>query len=845
MSNRLLACAAVGLATLSASSAFVRATPAGRTPAAATPRATSTPSTAQGATTTPSPQRALLNRYCVGCHNQRTKSGNLSLDIADVDHIAAQPQVWEKVIRKLGAGMMPPVGLPRPDEAARDEFVAWLSTRLENAFDAHPNPGRTQTFHRLNRTEYRNAVRDLFSLDVEVTELLPADDSSYGFDNIAGVLKLSQSLMERYLSAARTIARIAVGSPPPAVGGATYRVAPDSQQHDRVGDLPIGTRGGTLVRHLFPQDAEYDFKIELAGAGFLREEHKLELTLDGRQVNLFALQPRSARPAAYAPDVDGKLEVTVAVTAGPHDVGAAFYRKPADLVETVREPFQNPRISGNDGVGGSMPVVTSVTIIGPHNATGPGDTPSRRRIFTCRPGSTASAAQDLTCAKAILTQLARRAYRGLVAPRDVDTLLQFYAEGRKNSGTFDAGIEYAIRRLLVDPAFLFRVETDPSRLVASARTADRGAAARGASNASNISPASSPAAYRISDLELASRISFFIWSSIPDEELLKAAEQGRLKDPAVLEREVRRMIADPRSAALTENFAGQWLLVRNIATVRPGDPYSLTFDETLREAMQKETELFFDAIVRENRPVPELLTADFTFLNERLADHYDIPGVQGSHFRRVTLPADSPRRGILGQGSVLTVTSHAIRTSPVIRGKWILNNILGTPPPDPPPNVPALSDQRTQARVKTMRERMSQHRSNPVCASCHNMIDPAGFALENFDAIGRWRTVDESFNPIDASGALPDGAKFDGVAQLRAALVRRPERFVNTVTEKLLTYALGRGLESYDMPAVRRIVRDAAADEYRFQAVILGVVKSYPFLMRSADPATAPANAGQ
>jgi hypothetical protein len=416
-----------------------------------------------------------------------------------------------------------------------------------------------------------------------------------------------------------------------------------------------------------------------------------------------------------------------------------------------------------------------------------------------------------------VNQLARRAYRGAATAKDIEALLEFYADGRRNGRTFDAGIENAIRRLLVDPAFLFRVETDPSR--------------------------SRSAAYRISDLELASRISFFIWSSIPDDELLKVAEDGKLKDPAVLERQVRRMIADPRSAALTENFAGQWLLVRNIATVRPGDPYSLTFDETLREAMQKETELFFDAIVRENRPVPEVLTADFTFVNERLADHYSIPGVQGSHFRRVTLAADSPRRGILGQGSVLTVTSHAIRTSPVIRGKWILNNILGTPPPDPPPNVPSLPDQRTQARVKTMRERMSQHRSNAVCASCHNMIDPAGFALENFDAIGRWRTVDESFNPIDASGALPDGTKFSGVAELRTALVRRPERFVNTVTEKLLTYALGRGLEYYDMPAVRRIVRDARADQFKFQSIILGVVKSYPFAMRSTEPAV-PASTG-
>ena len=771
------------------------------------------------------------DRYCVGCHNLRTKSGNLALDAADVDNVGQQPQIWEKAIRKVGAGMMPPAGRPRPDETATDQFVARLSSDLEAAFDASPNPGRTQTFHRLNRAEYQNAIRDLLAIDVDVAELLPADDSSYGFDNIAGVLKLSQSLMERYLSASRTIARLAVGGTPPAVVGETYRVAPDYQQHDRISDLPVGTRGGTLVRHLFPQDAGYEFKVELSGAASLREEHKLELTIDGTQVKLFTLVPRDSRPAAYAPDIDGKLAVTVPVTGGPHDVGVAFYRKPADLVEGVREPFQNPRISGNEGgLGGSIPVVTSLTIVGPHGAKGPGDTPSRRRIFICRPSS---GAHETSCAKSVLTQLARRAYRGSVGQQDLEVLLQFYADGRKEGGSLDAGIEYAIRRLLVDPAFLFRVETEPAQL-----------ASPPSAGAPNVGAQPQPRAYRISDLELASRISFFLWSSMPDDELLTAAERGKLKDPSVLEREVRRMIADPRSIALTRNFVGQWLLVRNVATVRPGDPFSLTFDETLRQSLHKETELFFDTIIRENHPVPDLLTADFTYLNERLAEHYDIPGVQGSHFRRVTLPADSPRRGILGQGSILTVTSHAIRTSPVLRGKWILNNILGTPPPDPPANVPALPDQRTQAKVRTMRERMAQHRSNPVCASCHSMIDPAGFALENFDAIGRWRTVDESFNPIDASGALPDGTKFNGVAELRTVFARRPERFVNTVTEKMLTYALGRGLEYYDMPAVRRIVRGAAADQYRFQSVILGIVKSYPFVMRTTE-AAAPSVAGQ
>jgi len=830
MSKGLFGFVVAALLTCQAASVYVRATAADQ--AAAAPGAQAAAPVPPAAPPAASAQRALITRYCIGCHNERTKSGNLALDAIDVEDVAAQPQVWEKVIRKVGAGLMPPAGRPRPDEAAQDQFVAWLSSELQRSFDTHPNPGRTQTFHRLNRTEYHNAIRDLLAIDVEVADLLPADDSSYGFDNIAGVLKLPQSLIERYLAAAKTIARLAVGGAPPAIGGATYRLQPDFQQHDRVGDLPIGTRGGTLVRHFFPQDAEYEFKVELAGAATIREEHQLELAIDGQQINVFTLAPRGSRPGAYAPDVDGKLEITVPVTGGPHDVGVAFYRKPAVLAEGVREPFQNPRIQGGEGgLGGGLPVVTSLTIVGPHNANGPGDTPSRRRLFSCRPSAPA---QEAACAKKIVEQLAQRAYRGFTTPADIDALMPFYADGRKEGGSFDHGIELVVRRVLVDPSFLFRVETDPSAS-AAAQPASLSAAAHTAA----------PAVYRISDIELASRLSFFLWSSIPDDELLSAARQGRLKDPAVLDRQVTRMIADPRSSALTENFAGQWLLVRNIATVRPGDPFSLTFDETLRESMQKETELFFDAIIRENHPVPELITADFTFVNERLATHYGMAGVQGSHFRRVELPADSVRRGILGQGSILTVTSHAIRTSPVLRGKWILNNILGNPPPDPPANVPALPDQRTQAKVKTIRERMSQHRANPVCASCHNMIDPAGFALENFDAIGRWRSVDESFNPIDASGALPDGTKFNGVAELRSALVRKPARFVNTVTEKLLTYALGRGLEYYDMPAVRRIVKDAAADQYRFKSIVLGVVRSYPFTMRSTEPAASAAAAGQ
>jgi mono/diheme cytochrome c family protein len=791
------------------------------TPSVSPPAAPAFAAPGQAAAAPVPPQKALINRYCVGCHNQRTTSGNLRLDQLDVTDVANHSETWEKVARKVGAGMMPPSGMPRPDEAAERQFLTWLNGELDQAFDANPDPGRTETFHRLNRTEYRNAIRDLLALDIDVTDYLPADDSSYGFDNIAGVLRLSQALMERYLSAGKTIARIAVGAPPPAVGGSTYRNAPDFEQHDRVNGLPFGTRGGMRVTHLFPQDAEYDIKVEVAGARAPRTEHKLEVTIDAVQVKLFTIAPPGGRgvEAGYGYDVDGKLEVRVPVKAGPHEVGVTFYRKPPDLVEQVREPFPNPRSSGADaGSLGALPSVTSFSILGPHNARGAGDTPSRRRVFVCQP---ANPSQDAACARRIITQLVRRGFRGTGTAKDVDALMAFYTDGRKDGGSFDSGIEFAIRRLLVDPNFLFRVETDAPATTASAS----GAVAKTMQSAS-------PTVYRISDLDLASRLSFFIWSSIPDDQLLDLASQNRLKDPAVLQAQVKRMLNDPRSSALTGNFAAQWLLVRNMKTVRPGDPFSLAFDETLRQSMERETELFFDSVIRENRPVTELLTASYTFLNERLAKHYGMEGIQGSHFRRVELSADSPRRGILGQGSVLTVTSHSIRTSPVLRGKWILNNILGTPPPDPPANVPPFPEQRTQAKMQTMRERMGAHRANPVCASCHNMIDPAGFALENFDAIGRWRMVDESFNPIDASGALPDGTKFNGVGELRTALVRRPERFVRTVTEKLLTYSLGRGLTSKDMTAVRRIVDGAAKDDYRFQTLVVEIAKSYPFVMR-------------
>ena len=769
--------------------------------------------------------RALLDRYCVTCHNQSVVNGEgrpasplvgqlravgLTLDTLDLADVGGHAAEWERVVRKVRGGVMPPAGRPRPEAAVLDGFLDWLEGELDGAWAATRDPGRSATFHRLNRTEYRNAVRDLLAVELDAGDFLPADDSSFGFDNIGGVLRMSQALMERYLAAARTISRLAVGSPPPAMSADTWEAAQDLPQHGRVEQLPFGTRGGLYIEHLFPQDAGYDVRIELTGTRRLREAHDLEVTVDGEPVEQFTLGPPPAggapdNPYAQASTIDFRLPVA----AGPREVGVTFHKQPSALVEQVREPFPNPRVAGNTGgLAGAQPFVRSVTITGPYEAAGAAGTPSRDRIFTCRP---AAAAGEPACAREIVSALARRAYRRPPSAGELAVLLDFYEQGRRDRGGFDDGVELALRRLLVSPEFLYRIEADPD------------GAAPGAP-------------YPVPDLDLASRLSFFLWSSIPDDELLAAAAAGRLRDPGELERQVRRMLADPRSETLTTNFAAQWLQLRNLeTTVRPGDPFSVAFDESLRQSMLRETRLFVDSIVRDDRGVVELLTADYTFLNERLAEHYGVPGVTGSRFRRVHLPAGSPRRGILGHGSVLTLTSHAIRTSPVLRGKWILDNLLGTPPPDPPPNIPALNDQRTQAKRPTVRARLEAHRNNPACSACHAMIDPTGFALENFDAIGRWRVVDESFNPIDPSGVLPDGRAFDGVAEMRDALARDPRQFVTTVTEKLMTYALGRGLEPYDMPTLRRIVREAAAGGYRFQTVVLGIVTSDPFLMRRSQ----------
>ena len=767
--------------------------------------------------------RALLDQYCVTCHNdagRRRGSVPVSLQSADLAAIGGEAGVWESVVRKLRAGMMPPAGHPRPEPAVHERLVAWLEAELDRAAAASPNPGRTETFHRLNRAEYRNAVRDLLALDVDVEALLPADDASYGFDNIAGVLRLNESLMERYLAAAARISRAAVGRPLSGPTAREFRIPEERRQYERVDGLPFGTRGGALITYNFPQDGDYVIDVDLlcriagecdGSAGFA-DRHELEVTVDGERVALFALEPHEG--IEIEPP---ELQARVAVEAGPRDVGVTFLKLPAAVeVESLRQRFFRPYyLNGN-----SMqqrwaiyqPFVDRVTITGPFNAGAVGETPSRSRIFTCQPGAGESA-----CAREILGALARRAYRRPVAADDVDRLMAFFGTGRGEEGSFEGGIEVAVSRILTSPEFLFRVEMDP--------------------------PGADPdTGYHVSDLELASRLSFFLWSSIPDDELLDLAARGELREPAVLGRQVRRMLADPRSSALVDNFAGQWLQLRNLDAAHPAVPLFPDFDDSLRQAFRRETELFVESILREDRGALELLTADYTFLNERLALHYGIPDVRGSHYRRVGL-RDTARRGLLGHGSILTVTSRPNRTSPVLRGKWILENILGAPPPAPPANVPPLPGDEGGAAAarQTLRERMAAHRENPACAGCHAMIDPPGFALENFDALGRWREVDATFAPLDASGELPDGSAFSGLDEFRALLLARPEQFVTTLTEKLLTYALGRGLEAYDMPGVRRIVREAGEQDYRLSALIEGIIHHEAFLMRRTAPPQAEA----
>ena len=706
---------------------------------------------------------------------------------------------------------MPPDGAPRPDEATYRGLITYLETELDTLAETNPNPGRTETFRRLNRTEYRNAIRDLLALDVDVASLLPRDDASFGFDNI-GVVELSPTLMERYLTAAQKISRLAVGSMAIVPGSRVITLRPDLTQEVHLEGLPFGTRGGTEVEHAFPLDGEYEIEVRLArnrneNVEGLREAHVLEMTLDGDRLDLFTVVPDRNRLGSYYADedVDKHLNFRAQIPAGPHAIGAAFLQKNSALIETERQPYQAQ--FNQDRHPRQQPAVHSVSISGPFDPTGVGDTPSRNRIFTCQPATTADEAD---CAATIISTLARRAYRRPVRFSDLEMPLAFYNQGRAD-GDFDAGIELALRALLTSPEFLFRIERDPDGVPAGT-------------------------AYELNDIELASRLSFFLWSSIPDDELLDAAEAGQLRGGgAALAHQVRRMLADPRAETLTTNFADQWLYLRNLDSAEPNLRLFPDFDDNLRSAFRRETQMLFGSIVAEDRSVVNLLNADYTFLNERLANHYGIPGIYGNHFRRVELPADSVRRGLLGHGSLLTVTSYATRTSPVRRGKWVLENVLGMPPPVPPANVPPLEEPEPGVAAQSMRERMEQHRANPVCASCHQLMDGAGLSMENFDAIGRWRDRNADWTPIDAAGSIPGGGSFDGVSGLREAVLARPEVFIGTMTEKLMTYALGRGLDHHDGAAVRRIARDAAEQDYRFSALVLGIVESMPFQMRRSQ----------
>src|SRR5262245_11212720 len=760
MKQTLLA-AFVGLIVTAASVTGVSQTPAPSAPAAAAPSA------------------ALLTQYCVTCHNARAKAGGLTLDPAELGQIDRHAETWEKVIRKLQTGMMPPSGAPRPARAALDGFVASLQTQIDRAAAAKPFAG-TPALHRLNRAEYSNAVRDLLALDVDAASLLPPDDSAAGFDNIADVLGVSPALIEGYATAAAKISRLAVGDPSIGLDRATYRAAGNLSQDEHLEGLPLGTRGGMIVSHTFPLDADYDLQIGPGRSGGLgnvvtARAQDIDVTLDGQPV-----------------DLQGKTQLRLPVEAGPHTIAVALVKR--------------SHIDGADGVYDAptrAPGISQITIAGPFNARGPGDTPSRRRLYVCTPKV---AAEEAACAGKILNTLATRAYRRPVPQSgpEMDTLLEFYRTGREN-GSFDSGIQRAVARVLVDPNFLFRFERE----------------------AAGVAPGTP---FRLNDLELASRLSFFLWSSIPDDELRDLAVRGQLKNPAVLERQVRRLLADPRADALVSNFAGQWLFLRELKNVRPDSP---DFDENLRRSFQQETELLFRTVVREDRPIIDLLDADFTFVDERLAKHYGMEGIHGSRVRRISLAANDPRRGLLGQGSVLTVTSAANRTSPVVRGKWVLENLLGTPPPQPPPGVETnLEKDAAQVKVTSLRQRLEMHRASPVCAACHNVMDPIGLTLENFDHVGKWRTVDGKAS-IDATAKLVDGTKLDGPLSLRRALLERSDVFATVATEKLLTYASGRAVQYQDMPAVRTIVRDAARDKYRFSSLVLGIVKSTPFQMRT------------
>ena len=759
-----------------------------------------------------SPAAAVVTTYCVTCHNDRTRTGELSLEHADLTDIPKSAETWEKVIRKVRAGMMPPAGMPRPDAASLEAFVSYLETSIDRAAGANPRPGRT-ALHRLNRAEYANAIRDLLALDIDAAALLPPDDESSGFDNIADVLTVSPSLMERYLSASWNISRMALGNVSITPSTATYRVRPDLSQNQHIDGLPPGTRGGMLVEHSFPVDGEYVIRLRLWRNTFdlmrgMEDPHDIEIAMDGVRLTVVTAGGKedfpkmTENPGTFGADLDRRLTVRLPVKAGTHTIWATTVLRSHAPRDDLIKPFLRTTVDGLDIMGD--PSVDRITVEGPFNVSAPGDSASRRKILSCKPSA---ATPETACARQILSRLARQAYRKPVDRVTLDTLMDFYTRGRKSGANFERGIESALQFILASPEFLFRIELDPAREQLAGRTR-----------------------YQLGDLALASRLSFFLWSSLPDEPLIAAAADGRLKQPAVLEQQIRRMLADPKSKTLIDNFAEQWLHLRNLKNSNPDLGAFPDFDDNLRQAMKEETELFFNSIMREDRSVMDLLNADYTFVNERLARHYGIPNVYGSRFRRMQV-ADENRRGLLGQASILTVTSYPNRTSPVERGKWILTNLLGVPPQPPPPNVPPLQDSGADGKVLSLRERMERHRASPVCAGCHRVMDPIGFAMENFDGIGRWRAKEEG-QSIDASGTLFTGAKMSGVVDLRREISRHPEVFVGVLTEKMLTYALGRGLEYYDMPAVRRIVREAKSTDYRFSSVVLGVARSVPFQMK-------------
>ncbi|MEO8257882.1 MAG: DUF1592 domain-containing protein [Acidobacteriota bacterium] len=780
----------------------------------------------------PADLQQVLNRYCVTCHNQRVKTAGLAIDTMNLAAVEEHGAAWESIVRKLRNRTMPPPERPRPDSATYDTLTSWLQTELDRAEAARPNPGGP-LLHRLNRAEYANAIRDVLAVDVDAAALLPPDDSTSGFDNIADVLGVSPALMERYLSAADQVSALAVGDPAIGPTMRTYHVRGDQSQSDHVDGLPLGTRGGLLAEPTLPLDGEYQIQVRMLQTNLgsvrgLEYPQQLEIMVDGARVHLvpmggpadFGILPDHATQILN--EIEARLRVQVPVTAGPHQFGATFLQKSPTQGGYRTQPFLRSNVDPTDHTG--LPHIESLVITGPFKPSGSGETPSRRAIFTCRPdGSGADrgglGASEKACAEQIITSLARRAYRRPLTGDDLSRLMALYESGRRE-GTFETGIQFALRGMLASAKFVFRAERDPANLPAGT-------------------------VYRISDLELASRLSFFLWSSVPDDELLTVASQGRLKDAAVLDQQVRRMLDDPKSQALVTNFAGQWLYLRNLKSTAPDQGEHPDFDDNLRQAFQRETELFFESIIREDRNVVDLLTADYTFVNERLARHYGMPRIYGSQFRRVTV-TDDARRGLLGKGSILLVTSHAGRTSPVVRGKWILDNLIGAPPPPPPPDVPALEETINPSKPQTVRERLEAHRANPACAGCHRLMDPVGFALENFDAVGAWRTEDAGV-PIDASGTLVDGTAVRDVVTLRQAILKRPELFISTLTEKLLTYALGRGLTHHDMPVVRGIVREAAGRDNRFSSLVFGIVRSAPFQMRtasSAPPTSAPASAG-